>query len=452
MRTPSTCHEISQLRFSVATPVERLACGAFVSTLLKGATLVEIEPPSVESADVRIERGKITARAPTLEALPGEEVTDLSGRYVLPGFVSAHHHLHASLLRGHPRASSGFVEEQDLFARLERALAADDIRAAAAFGSLEGLNAGTTTIFALHASPRIEGGLGHVAAGIAEVGLRSVLAMEISELEGPAARDLMLAESVSFLERSRGRQRAAVGLTHVSKTPDAVLAAVRALAQQHDVFTLLNVAEDPREEAQSLATFGANALERLFAADLITEKTVVSQAVHFSWPQLSDLLGRGAWLAHAARGNMNTQAGLATSAKFGVRACLATDVMSLDVFAEAQAAALRSRDAGQPIDLLRFIANGHRLASQVFGQTIGPLRAGAVADLVVLDAQPGTPLTAETLAAHLLHGLSAQHVESVMVDGLWRLWKHKPLSVDALTVAQACRAAASAVWDRIPTA
>jgi cytosine/adenosine deaminase-related metal-dependent hydrolase len=81
--------------------------------------------------------------------------------------------------------------------------------------------------------------------------------------------------------------------------------------------------------------------------------------------------------------------------------------------------------------------------------TMGPLREDAVADLVVLDYQPPTPLTAETLAAHVLHGMASQHVESVMVDGMWRLWKRKPLSVDVVELARVSREAASAVWSRL---
>jgi cytosine/adenosine deaminase-related metal-dependent hydrolase len=154
-------------------------------------------------------------------------------------------------------------------------------------------------------------------------------------------------------------------------------------------------------------------------------------------------------MVHAARSNMNTQTGMAAPAKFGVRACFGTDVMSLDVLSEAQVAALRSRDAGQPIDLLRLLTNGHRLASQVFGVTIGPLREGAVADLIVIDYQAPSPLTADTLASHLLHGMTAQHVESVMIDGLWRLWKRKPLAVDPAEVARASRESVAALWSRL---
>lgn len=422
---------------------------ALVTTLLKGATLIEIEPPSVERADLRIDKGKIVARSTSLEPQPSEEVTDLTGRLVMPGLVSAHHHLHGGLSRGLSRGG-GFIEELGLLAQIEGALSLDDVQATAAVGGLEGLCSGTTTVFALHASPKVvAGSMGRLAHGLNDTGIRGVLAYEISDGAGIVSREEALEEVTGFISRARGRFRGAVGLAYLGVTTDESLAAVRAISTGSGALTLINVAEDPREETQSVEGFQAGPLERLFAKELISEKTVVSQAVHFSWPQLSELLARGAWLVHAGRSNMNCQTGLATPSKFGVRACLGTDVMSLDTLAEAQVASLRSRDAGQPIDILRFIANGHRLASVAFGQTIGPLREEAVADLVVLDYQPPTPLTADTLSSHLLHGMASQHVESVMVDGMWRLWKRKPLSVDVAELARASREAAAAVWARL---
>lgn len=421
-----------------------------MTTLLKGATLVEIEPPSVERADLRIDKGKIVARGASLEQLPTDEVTELQGRLVMPGLVSAHHHLHAGLLRGLPR-EAGFAHEHAALEQLEGALSLDDVQAAAAVGGLEGLCAGTTTVFALHASPKVvAGSLARVAHGLNDTGIRGVLAYEVSDRAGLVSREESLEELTGFISRARGRFRGAVGLAHLGKTSNETLTAVKAVAMGTSALSLVNIAEDLAEEALSVREYGATPLERLLEKELLGEKTVVSQAVHFSWPQLSEVLTHGAWVVHAVRSNMNGQTGLATPSKFGVRACLGTDVMSLDTLVEAQTASLRSRDAGQPIDILRFIANGHRLASAAFGQTLGPLREDAVADLVVLDYQPPTPLTSESLASHLLHGMASQHVESVMVDGMWRLWKRKPLSVDVAELARVSREAAAAVWARLP--
>jgi cytosine/adenosine deaminase-related metal-dependent hydrolase len=173
---------------------------------------------------------------------------------------------------------------------------------------------------------------------------------------------------------------------------------------------------------------------------------------HLSWPELAQVISTGAWVAHTPRANQKSEVGYAPALKFGARATLGADGISADLFAEAQAAYLRSREAGQPIDVLRYLANGHRLASQVFGMQVGPLREGAAADLLILDYLPATPLTADNLSWHVVYGLGSRHVEAVMVDGTWRMWARRPLSVNPLVVADQAREAAAAVWARMSEA
>lgn len=419
-----------------------------MATVLKGATLVEFEPAAVEVAELRIDGGRIVARGSALAPQPNDEVIDVTGRLVLPGLVSAHHHLHAVLLRGARRVGGGFSAEQAALRALEAALDGDGAQAAAAASGLEGLLSGTTTVFGVHAAPGAGASLRRVAAGLRGVGLRSVLASRVSDAAGAVAREVALEENADFLGVAQGRVRGALALADLDTLSEDAVLGLQALRAGAPPLTLVALGEDPAEEARCRERFGVAPVERLLAAGLLGPRTVAAHLVHLSWPELSQLIGCGTWMAHSSRSDMATQAGLATAGKFGARACLATHRQPLDVLAEAQAAALRATDSGLPIDLLRFLANGHRLASEAFGAPIGPLREGAVADLVVSDYAPPTPLTPLTLAGHVLEGLSARHVESVMVDGAWWLWKRQPLGVEGAEVARAAREAAEACWAR----
>ena len=55
-------------------------CKLALATILKGATLIELDPPLVETADLRIESGLIVARGPALPNAAGDEVIELAGR------------------------------------------------------------------------------------------------------------------------------------------------------------------------------------------------------------------------------------------------------------------------------------------------------------------------------------------------------------------------------------
>ena len=422
-------------------------------TLLTAATLVEFEPASVEVGDLRIAQGKIVARGPKLTPEPTDEVIDLAGRIVMPGLVSAWHQLHAVAARGLKPRGTGFLGARTALEAVEDELTLDDLTAFAAVGGLEGLLAGTTTLFDVHAAPKATlGSSTAIAQGLNGVGLRAVVACEVSDRTGAIAREEGLEETSIYCARARGRFRGAFALRRLDLlSDDALTGLVEALAAVTGPrpLVLSPLAEDSREEKASIERFGKTPVERLLARDLVGPGSVLSQNVHLSWPELSQLISRGAWMVHCSRSNQSSQTGNAAPGKFGVRACVGSDVLSLDVLAEAQAATLRSLDAGQPIDILRFLANGQRLASEAFGLQVGLLREGAVADLVVSDYHPPTPLDATTLAAHVLHGMNSHNVESVMVDGLWRLWQRKPLAIDVLEVTRVARDAATALWKRL---
>ena len=415
-----------------------------MATLLKGATVVELEPAAVEDVDLRIEGGRIVARGPNLQPLEGDEVISLTGRLVFPGFVSAHHRLSATALRGLGPAA-GLARSS--LEQLEDALGHDELEVTATAGALEGLASGTTTLFAVHGSTKHAAGLlDRATQGLSNVGLRAVLACEVSDRAGAMVREEALDECVGYLRRAKGRVRGALGVSQLATLSDDALNGLASVRAVTDALLLVGLARDSAEEAKSMERFGKAPVERLVAAGLVGPRAALSPAIHLSWPQLSQLLSLGPWMVHTARSNMATQVGLATPVKFGVRACLGTDVMPLDVLAEAQMAALRSLDSGQPIDVLRLLANGQRFASEAFGFPIGPMREGAAADLIVLDYQPPTSLDASTLAAHVAFGLSSHDVESVMVDGMWRLWKRRPLTVESADVMRAAREVAKAAW------
>lgn len=433
----------------------RRRCGplpsAGLGTLLRDAVLIELEPATVERSALRIHEGRIVARGPSLEAEPDDEVISLGDKLVMPGLVCANHQLHASLLRGAHRPAGGFVPHRAQRTQLEALLEHQALQAAAAYGAVEGLLSGVTTVFHLHGAPRaVEGSLAAVARGLNEVGLRGALGYQVSEAQGASGRDEGLRENAAYAKKARGRFRGLLAASDPQSLSAEALGLLQRAQAEGPSFLHLALAEDPQEEKASLAQHGKLPLARLEEAGLVSERAILAHAVHLSWPELSSLLGTGAWLVHSARSNMESQTGAAVAGKFGVRACLGTADQPLDVLAEGQAAWLRARDAGQPIDLLRYLANGQRLASQVFGERLGVLREGALADLVVLDYRPPTELDADTLAGHVLQGFTSRNVEAVMVDGIWRSWARKVLAVKPDEVAQRAREVARGLWAQLP--
>ena len=424
---------------------------ASLATVLKGGTVIDFEPARVETVDLRIEGNRVVARGAELPTGPGDDVVDVTGRLVTPGLVSGHHHLHATALRG---LVSSTAAPPDFHAALEAGrwavhphLDLDGVQVVAAMGALEALYAGTTTLVDMHASAgAIRGSLLQVARGMNEVGLRGVLAYEVTDRYGVQAREDGLQETREFVSRAQGRFRGLIG-AHASYTlSDEALQGLARAVQETGAGLHIHLAEDPTDERVSLERYGHAPLARLLKAGLLSSSSVVAHAVHLGWPELSELIATGAWIVHNPRSNMEHQVGYAPAGKFGARALVGTDDVGVDVWADVKLAHFRAREASQPIDALRYLTNGHRMTTQIFNEPLGSLVPGALADLLLLDYRPPTELTEKTLASHLLQGMGSRWVDCVMVDGVWRLWARRPLTVSAEALSARARDVSARVW------
>ncbi len=423
--------------------------------LLKGATVIDLGDGSLVQEDLRIEGGIIAARGPGLASEPGDRVTDLGGRYVMAGLVSAHTHLYASmgwaLPTPHPFPKSLLDYLERMTWRLDRALDLESVAIAAQIGATEALRAGVTTVIDHHSSPScVEGSLAAVRAGVDKVGLRGVLCYEVSDRLGPEVRAAALKETETFLRSSLGRRfRGMVGAYASFALEPETLEAVAGLAKQHRVGVHLHVAETLEDGQQTEKKFDQGVVDRLAKGGALGAKSILAHCIHLVWEELSQAQQSGAWLVHCPRSDMRRAAGYAPAGKFGARKALGTDGLRADALAEGQGAYLRGSEAGFEIDLPRWQAGGQNLAGELFGFPLGRLEQGAAADLVVLDAPADSPLTAETLPGHLALGMGAEHVDAVMVDGVWRLWARQVLSFDEAALRDEAQRAAEGVWKRM---
>jgi cytosine/adenosine deaminase-related metal-dependent hydrolase len=116
-------------------------------TLLKGGFVITMDPQlgELSSGDVLIEGDRIVAVGPHVEAADAQ-VVDVTGDIVIPGFVDTHRHTWETSIRTcAPDYTLGayFGAILDQFAPKYRP---EDVRAANAWGALECINAGITTL------------------------------------------------------------------------------------------------------------------------------------------------------------------------------------------------------------------------------------------------------------------------------------------------------------------
>lgn len=432
-----------------------------MSLLLSNALLVDMDPPRVEAGSLRLDGGRIAARAAALDAKSDDEVIDCGGAVVLPGLVNGHTHLYSALAVGMPpppRIPRDFPEIlRFVWWRLDRALDAASIAASARIGALEAARCGTTTLIDHHASPRcIAGSLDVIETALDEVGVRGVLCYETTDRHGRGGREAGLAENRRYLrrcaERRGGRFAALVG-AHASFTlDDESLTQLAALADEFRTGVHIHVAEDPCDERDAVQHRGRPLVPRLAEHGILRPVSILAHGTHLDAEAVAAVLEAGCAVAHNARSNMNNAVGYAPTGMLAGSMMLGTDGIGADMFAEARAAWFASRHhrAGlSPADVLRMLAAAARRASEYLGVTLGRLQPECAADVVVTDYVPATPLSGENVAGHVLFGLDAGHVRHVLVDGRWVLRDREAVGLDAVAARREARGVAGDLWGRM---
>lgn len=394
---------------------------------------------------------------------------DARGGVVLPGLVNAHLHLYSAFARGlglPGPAPKNFLEVlKKLWWRLDRALTADDVYASAVSGAIEAAKQGTTTLFDHHASPfACPDSLSLVRDAIDLVGLRACLAYEVSDRDGRALEGI--AENVRFIESCRkdpgGRFAGLFGL-HASFTlSDATLAAAREAADSLQVPFHIHVAEDGVDGERCRVEHGMGVVERLAARGILRSGTIAAHAIHIEPGDARILAERDVVIAHCPQSNANNAVGTADLAGLvsaGVEVALGTDGMTPSVLHEMQFGAvvhrLARRDPAVGFEEIGYAATrtNPRVASvRLGGPPLGQIAPGFAGDLAVFRYEAPTPLAAQTLAGHLIFGLSRAPVSATVVAGRVVQEDGVIRGLDESKIMARSRELAAAFWERFAAA
>ena len=433
------------------------------ATVITGGETPQILPYTA----LLIDGALITAIGPTkaLEAAyPHADRLDARGQLAMPGMICAHTHFYGAYARGMAIAgdpSENFPQIlQRLWWPLDKALDADAVRLSALVSLVDAVKHGTTTLIDHHASPNaIEASLNVISQAVDQTGLRAVLCYEVTDRDGMDKMHAGIEENLRFMQASHDhpRIRGTFGL-HASLTlNDEALKACRdALTDGAGVH--VHVAEHEADEEDSLRRCGMRVVQRLDQFDLWNGNSIAAHCVHVDETERALLRERGVWITHQPRSNMNNAVGAMDwdgMIAEGQKLCLGNDGFTNTMWADWKTAYLlhklahRDPRKANGADIYRVaMVNNARLVEQFFtGQHIGTLEVGAQADLVLVDYQPFTPLTAGNLPWHILFGFEASMVTATMVAGNLLMQDRQLLTLDERAIMAEALALAPRVWE-----
>lgn len=433
--------------------------------VLKNANAIHFHPSLLrENVDVIIEGGFIIEVGRNASRkYRASKTIDLANKYISPGIVCSHNHFYSALARGiqaRIEPSKDFVGIlEHLWWRLDRALDEEILYYSGLVGALEAIKAGTTSVIDHNASPSfIKGSLATLRKSFEKIGLRGILAYEITDRNGEAGMREGVAESIAFCKSIA---------TNKKMTPHLIESAIGG----HAPFTLgdgslkligdaisgtnkgihIHVAEDQYDATFSRQRYHKELLERLEEFGILNDKAILVHGVYLGDRDIDIINKHDAYLIHNPRSNMNNSVGYMHKLGRVKNVALGTDGIGSNMFEESKFAFFKSSDAKGallPNDILKFLQSGNDLLGRYFSYKFGKLEKGYVADIVVYDYNPPTPIVNENVAGHFIYGISSRDVETVIVNGDI-VYENRVFPFDVDGTYKEAQKAARTLWKRM---
>lgn len=418
-----------------------------------------------------IEDDRITALGTTRDLrtrYADEETLDAQGRLVMPGLICAHTHFYGAFARGMalpgdpPTNFSEILE--DLWWPLDEALDEEAIRYSTLVCLVDAIRHGTTTLIDHHASPNaIDGSLDIIAEATLQAGVRANLCYEVTDRGGHDQRRAGITENVRFIAAAQARGDSLLSANfglHASLTlSDETLEEAAAAAAPLSAGFHIHVAEDLADQRDSLRRSGLSVVQRLRQHGILGPKTIAAHCVHVDEPEVEILRETDTRVVHNPRSNMNNAVGTARVVDLldrGIHVGLGNDGFSNNMFTEMHAAYLVHKMAqtdprAMPADVVLRLAFGHNaeIAGLFFPGPLGQLSPGALADVILVDYHPTTPLNAGNLPWHIIFGIDGTGVDTTIVGGRVLMRHRELLTLDEAAITARSRELAAKVWQRV---
>ena len=362
------------------------------------------------------------------------EIVDAKGGVIMPAFINAHTHIYSALARGLSIVGNNptnFYEVLDgTWWAIDRHLMMDGTRASATALYMDSIKQGVTTIFDHHASyGEIPGTLHTIAQESKRLGLRSCLCYEVSDRDGEEKCLQAIQENADFItecERSKDPMLAAMFGGHAlftisDKTFDRMVAANNGRTGYH-----IHVSEGMNDVYDSLQNYGRRPVQRLQDHGILGEKTILGHCIHVNTAEMEIIKETGTMVVNNPESNMGNAIGICPVLqlhKRGILLGMGTDAYTNDMLESLKVALCSQRSQNclpnvgwcEVTDML--FKNNARIGEKYFPATLGVLKAGAAADIIVMDYKPFTPFSDENIDGHMIFGMTGRQCQTTIAAG-----------------------------------
>ena len=362
------------------------------------------------------------------------ELIDAKGGVIMPALINAHTHIYSALARGLSIVGNNptnFYEVLDgTWWAIDRNLDLEATKASAQALVIDSIKQGVTTIFDHHASfCEIPGSLMKIAEVTKEFGMRASLCYEVSDRDGEEKSIQSVQENKDFID-------------YCEKNPDPML---KAMFGGHALFTIsdktfdrmvaanngrtgyhIHVSEGMNDVYDSLQNYGRRPVQRLQDHGILGPKTILGHCIHVNTAEMDIIKETGTMVVNNPESNMGNAIGICPVLqlyKRGILLGMGTDAYTNDMLESLKVALCSQRSQNclpnvgwcEVTDML--FKNNAKIGEKYFPATLGVLKAGAAADIIVMDYKPFTPFSDENIDGHMIFGMTGRQCQTTIANG-----------------------------------
>ncbi len=407
--------------------------------LLKNVDAITLEGADevLRAVDIAIEGKQIVQVGAAPEGWAADETLDLTDHLVMPGFWNAHTHAPMTFTRsiGDDLPLARWFNEKIWVA--ESGLTEEDVYWGAMLAAAEMIRSGTVGFadhyFYMH----------RVAEVVEQAGLKALLATAVfgTGQEVSLSFEDSVEWALHFQGAADGRIRTVLGPHSPYICPPEFLREVAEVARQESLGIHIHLAESDEQVEVSLATHGKSPVQHLNDLGLFDVPTLAAHCIAVSEDDIAIFAEKGVVPVQCPQCHMKLGMGVTPVPAMlarGIPVALGTDGPgsnnNLAMLEEAQLAALMQklhhRDATLLAgDLPLRLATTHGARALGF-PTSGVLRAGAAADLIVLDCRRPHLQPRLSLIGNVLYAAGSGDIVHSMVDGRWLMRDRHLVTLD----------------------
>jgi 5-methylthioadenosine/S-adenosylhomocysteine deaminase len=435
-----------------------------------GGLVIDPQSGTAEQKDLLIERGRIVAMgAPDTVDRAGAAHHNARDRLIMPGFINAHTHGHANLVKG---VAEAWTLEASLTNGpwLAGARDPETMYLSTLLGAIDMLSKGCTACFDLvYEFPRpTRQGFMAVAQAYADAGMRAVLAPMVADKSLfqaiPGLIEALppdLGDTVRKFELASGEQTIA-SIESIadarSELPDGVTLAIaptiphhcserflrdcKDIADRHALPIHMHIAESRLQAVVARKTYGRSAVHYLAELGMLRPNFTAAHGVWLDDDDLDVLAAHGCSVAHIPASNYRLGSGVAHVRPMlarGINVGLATDGAnssdSLSMLQAMRLASFGARSFDRPREDWLTSREVVRLATLGGARILaleggGRLEPGARADLGLFDLGHVDFIPDTDPINQLVTCADSAAVSDVMVNGDFKVRDRKMVSVD----------------------